>query len=135
MDRAGDIAFTAVTVDGADTTTVDLIPARSGTFFGRRLTAGRLYTVAGDGSAGFGGDGGPARDAEFDFAFGTAAVAFDGSGNLVVADGGNNRVRLIAVRSGRFFGRDMTAGDVYTIAGTGASAGSPVTAGPRSRPS
>jgi hypothetical protein len=120
VDRAGDIAFTAVTVDGAEDTAVDLIPARSGTFFGRRLTAGRLYTLAGNGSAGFRGDNGPARDAEFDFPFGAAAVAFDGSGNIVVADGGNNRVRLIAVRSGRFFGRAMTAGDVYTIGGTGA---------------
>jgi hypothetical protein len=120
VDRAGDIAFTAVTVEGAEETAVDLIPARSGTFFGRRLTAGRLYTVAGDGSAGFAGDNGPARNAEFDFAFGTPAVAFDGSGNVVVADAGSNRVRLIAVRTGRFFGRAMTAGDVYTIAGTGA---------------
>jgi hypothetical protein len=120
VDKAGDTAFTAVTVDGAETTAVDLIAARSGTFFGRRLTAGNLYTVAGNGIAGFRGDKGPARNAEFHFAFGGPAVAFDGSGNIVVADAGNNRVRLVAARSGRFFGQNMTAGDVYTIAGTGA---------------
>ena len=48
-------------------------------------------------------------------------MAFDRGGNLLVADGCNKRVRLIAVRSGRFFGQTMTAGDVYTIAGSGGS--------------
>jgi hypothetical protein len=122
VDGAGDIAFTAVAdVDRVGDTTVELIPARSGTFFGRRLTAGRVYTLAGNGIVGYRGDNGPARDAEFDLAVAAPAVAFDDSGNLIVADGGDGRVRLIAVRSGRFFGRTMTAGDVYTIAGTGAS--------------
>jgi trimeric autotransporter adhesin len=122
VDGTGDIAFTAVAdIYGAQDTAVELISARSGTFFGRRLTAGRLYTLAGDGIVGYRGDNGPARDAEFSMAVAApAAVAFDGSGNLAVADGNNERVRLIAVRSGRFFGQTMTAGDVYTIAGTGA---------------
>jgi hypothetical protein len=124
-DSAGDIAFTAVTDSdlGVGSTMVDLVAARSGVFFGRQLTAGHLYTLAGDGIAGYRGDGGPARDAEFSIGPGTAAVAFDGSGNLVVADQNNERVRLIAVRSGRFYGRDMTAGYVYTIAGSGGFGG------------
>jgi len=121
VDKAGDIAFSAATVDGAETTTVDLIAASSGSLFGRRLTAGNLYTVAGNGIAGYRGDDGPAREAEFDLPFGAAAVAFDGTGNIVVADAGSNRVRMIAARSGRFFGQQMTAGDIYSIAGTGAS--------------
>jgi hypothetical protein len=122
VDGAGDIAFTAVAdIYGAVDTTVELIPARSGTFFGRRLIAGRVYTLAGNGIVGYRGDNGPARDAEFSMAVGATAVAFDGSGNLVVPDGNNERVRLIVVRSGRFFGQTMTAGDVYTIAGTGAA--------------
>ena len=120
VDGAGDIAFNAELDQGYAATTVELISARSGTFFGRRLTAGHLYTLGGDDSLGFRGDGGPARNARFCMNSGAAALAFDGSGNLVVADGCNDRVRLIAVRSGRFFGRAMTAGDVYTIAGTGA---------------
>jgi hypothetical protein len=119
LDGAGDIAFTAV-LAGVNTS-VDLIAARSGTFFGRRLTARRVYVIGGDGIGGFRGDGGPARHAEFCIS-GAAPVAFDRSGNLLVADGCNNRVRLIAVRSGRFYGRAMTAGDVYTIAGTGGAA-------------
>jgi hypothetical protein len=125
VDGAGDIAFTAVTDPslGVGTTMVDLVPARSGMFFGRRLTAGHLYTLAGDGSCGFRGDDGPARDAKFCIGDGTPAVAFDGRGNLVVADQDNERVRLIAIRSGRFYGQDMTAGDVYTIAGSGGLGG------------
>jgi hypothetical protein len=139
VDGAGDIAVTA-TAGHVSTefiagdlvnATVNLIPARSGTFFGRPMTAGRLYRVAGDGISGFRGDKGPARDAEFCinganvYAFpgqttNGASLAFDGR-NLLVADGCNNRVRLIAVRSGRYFGQAMTAGDVYTIAGAGAA--------------
>jgi hypothetical protein len=140
VDGAGDIAVTATAVFVSSTfipgdlvdTTVDLIASRSGTFFGRPLTAGRLYRVAGNGIPGFRGDQGPARNAEFcvnganvfDYPgvpTNGAALAFDGRGDLLVADGCNNRVRLIAVRSGRFFGQAMTAGDVYTIAGTGTS--------------
>ncbi len=122
-DGAGDIAFAAVSDGGgAPDTTVDLIAARSGTFFGRRLTAGRMYVLGGNGIEASRGDKGPALDAEFCIVIpGGAAVAFDHSGNLVVADGCDNRVRLIAVRSGRFYGQNMAAGDVYTIAGTGAN--------------
>ena len=47
------------------------------------------------------------------------AVTFDGAGNLVIADTENSRIRVVATRSGRFYGQAMTAGDIYTIAGTG----------------
>jgi hypothetical protein len=46
-------------------------------------------------------------------------VRADGAGNLVIADTFNSRVRVAAVRSGTFYGRAMTAGDIYTVAGTG----------------
>lgn len=114
VDGAGDIAISAVTPD-----IVDLIPAWSGVLFGRPMTAGKLYTVAGDGKNGFSGDNGPARRATFNLSSSGTTVAFDPSGNLVVADAGNSRVRLVAVRSGRFYGQNMTAGDIYTIAGSG----------------
>ena len=118
VDGAGDIAFTAV--PDVWNTTVGLISARSGWFFGMRLTAGRVYVVGGDGGLGSSlGDGGPARNALFSMR-GPAPLAFDRRGNLVVADTFPNQVRLIAVRSGRFYGQNMTAGDVYTIAGNGA---------------
>jgi len=36
-----------------------MIAERSGTFFGVHMTAGEIYAVAGTGSFGFSGDGGP----------------------------------------------------------------------------
>jgi DNA-binding beta-propeller fold protein YncE len=44
-------------------------------------------------------------------------VAVDGSGNLVIADTINNRVRVVAKTTGTFYGQAMTAGDIYTVAG------------------
>jgi hypothetical protein len=43
----------------------------------------------------------------------------DSAGNLVVADLINNRIRVVAAKSGTFYGQQMTANDVYTIAGGG----------------
>jgi sugar lactone lactonase YvrE len=59
-------------------------------------------------------------------------VAFDPDGNLIVADTANARIRLVAVRTGRFYGQSMIAGDIYTIAGTGVR-GSSGDGGPAAR--
>jgi hypothetical protein len=80
------------------------------------MTAGDIYTVAGNGQMGFSGDGGPATSAEFN---GPLGVAADTAGNLAIADLRNNRVRLVAARTGTFYGQAMTAGDIYTVAGNG----------------
>ncbi len=37
--------------------------AHTGTFYGRKMIAGDIYTVAGNGTAGYSGDGGPATRA------------------------------------------------------------------------
>jgi trimeric autotransporter adhesin len=95
---------------------VRVVAAATGTFYGQAMTAGRIYTVAGDGTKGFSGDGGPATSAELS---GPAGVAVDGAGNLVIADWGNHRVRVVAVATGTFYGQAMTAGDIYTVAGDG----------------
>jgi hypothetical protein len=116
----------SMTVDGAgnlviaDTGNqrVRVVAATTGTFYGQAMTAGDIYTVAGTGAAGFSGDGGPATGAGL---FDPYQVAVDGAGNLVVADLGNNRVRVVAASSGTFYGQAMTAGDIYTVAGTGAA--------------
>jgi trimeric autotransporter adhesin len=97
---------------------VRLVAVKTGTFYGQAMTAGHIYTVAGDGTAGFSGDGGPAASAELRFPLG---VAVDGAGDLLIADG-NFRVRLVAAKTGTFYGQAMTAGNIYTIAGNGTAA-------------
>ena len=54
--------------------------------------AGAISTVAGSGTAGFGGDGGAAVAAQLNQPVG---VALDGAGNLYIADGGNHRIRKV----------------------------------------
>ena len=67
--------------------------------------AGVISTVAGDGTRGFGGDGGAATAAQLSGPWG---VALDGAGNLYIADIGNNRIRKVD-----------SAGDISTVAGDG----------------
>ena len=60
-------------------------------------TTGVITTVAGNGGYGYSGDGGPATSASLS---GTNGVAVDGSGNLFIADTGNNRVRKVSADTG-----------------------------------
>jgi sugar lactone lactonase YvrE len=55
-------------------------------------TAGTITTVAGTGSAGFSGDGGPAISAQLYYPYG---VAVDAAGNLFIADTWNQRIRMV----------------------------------------
>jgi streptogramin lyase len=57
----------------------------------------KISTVAGNGRAGFGGDGGPAKDAQFNQPH---SIALDGKGALYVADIGNHRIRRIDLKDG-----------------------------------
>jgi hypothetical protein len=120
LDRLGNVVFTTPKAER-----VRLLAVTSGRFYGRRMRAGYVYTLAGRGTAGFSGDGGPAGRAEFT---GPAGVAVDRAGNVVIADGpdpkivvtsapDNRRLRVVAARTGRFYGVPMKAGDIYTIAG------------------
>jgi hypothetical protein len=87
------------------------------------MTAGDIYTVAGDGTAGYAGDGAAATSAKLNH---DNNVGVDGSGDLLIADSGNGAVRLVAAStcsSTCAFGLpSTTAGDIYTVAGTGANA-------------
>ena len=53
---------------------------------------GIITTVAGNGTSGFSGDGGPATSAQLSYPHG---VALDSAGNLYIGDCGNHRVRVI----------------------------------------
>ncbi len=60
-------------------------------------TTGVITTVAGTGLSGFSGDGGPATAAAL---AGPEAVAVDPSGNLLIADSGNYRIRRVSADTG-----------------------------------
>jgi uncharacterized protein (TIGR03437 family) len=67
-------------------------------------TTGTISTVAGTGTGGFSGDGGPAVLAQLN---GPTGLAIDSAGNLYVADTDNSCIRMIS-----------TGGTVATVAGT-----------------
>jgi large repetitive protein len=91
LDGAGDIYFT----DG-------------GNHAVRRVDAltGIITTVAGVGVQGYSGDAGPATAARLSL---PQSVAFDATGNMCIADTGNNVVREV----------DAATGIIRTVAGTG----------------
>ena len=49
----------------------------------------------------------------------SAFVAKSAAGDILIADQFNNRIRAVAVRTGTAYGQAMTAGEIYTVAGTG----------------
>ena len=69
-------------------------------------TNGIITTVAGTGAAGYNGDGIPATSAQL---YVPNDISIDSSGNLFIADGGNNRIRKI----------DIATGLMSTVVGTG----------------
>jgi NHL repeat len=71
---------------------VRVVAARTGTFYGQAMTAGDIYTIAGNGTSGFSGDGGPAASAEL---LQPEGVAVD-AGNVLIADTGNRRIREVS---------------------------------------
>ena len=100
----------------ADWHRIRVVAARSGTFYRQQMKAGYIYTIAGDGSGSYSGDGGPALAAGLGSA---RAVSTDRAGNVFVVS--DQRVRMIVAKAGTYFGRTMTAGDIYTIAGNGST--------------
>ena len=75
----------------------------------RKVSNGVITTVAGNGTAGFSGDNGPATSAQLTDPEG---VAVDSAGNLYIADTGNNRIRKVSngvITTVAGNGRDPTA--------------------------
>ena len=97
----------AIAIDGAG----NVIFADTGNNAIREINAitGNISTIAGTlGIAGFSGDGQPATSASLSSPLG---IAFDASGNLYIADTGNNRIREVSASSQT----------ITTIAGSGSS--------------
>ena len=74
-----------------------------------------ISTVAGDGTRGYSGDGGPATSAQLDIEFNALydplpGIAVDRAGNVYFADTHNNRIRKIS-----------SSGIITTVAGNGGS--------------
>ena len=67
---------------------------------------GDIITVAGNGTAGYSGDNGPATAAELDSPRG---IAVDSAGDLFIADAYNNVIREVV----------KATGDIITVAGNG----------------
>jgi len=95
---------TGVFVDGSD----NIFIADNGNQRIREVvaTTGNIQTIAGNGTAGFSGDGGPATGAELSNPF---RISVDHSGNIFISDLGNNRIRKVV-------GATST---IQTVAGNG----------------
>jgi hypothetical protein len=85
-------------------------------------TKGDIYTIAGDGTAGYNGDGIAATTADLYYPT-TASV--DNAGNLFIADYDNVRIREVSCATTTSSGSKCTAstnqtiGEIFTVAGTG----------------
>jgi uncharacterized protein (TIGR03437 family) len=75
----------------------------------RKVSNGVITTVAGNGTAGFSGDNGPATSAQLNSTFQSLSVSVDSAGNVYIADSGNNCVRKVS------------NGVITTVAGNGTS--------------
>jgi uncharacterized protein (TIGR03437 family) len=106
LDSAGDIYFS----DDTDVSgTVGGPPLSFNPLQDRimKISNGTLTQVAGNGSRGAEGDGGPAISAQL---LGPQGLAMDSAGNLYIADTGNQKIRKITAETGI----------ITTVAGTGA---------------
>jgi hypothetical protein len=90
----------AIAVDTAG----DVFLADPGECRVREVAGGTITTVAGNGTCGFAGDGGPAAAAQLNHADG---LALDAQGDLFISDNQNCRVRLVR------------GGTITTVAGDG----------------
>jgi uncharacterized protein (TIGR03437 family) len=108
VDDAGNLFFadTYVGFDGS----------QSGNRVHKVSPAGVVTTIAGNGTHGFSGDGGPATSAQLSA---PAGLVVDSTGNLFIADSLNSRVRRVSPE-----------GIITTVAGNGTNGGSSGDGGP-----
>ena len=114
-DAAGDVFIADFSNDR-----VQEMAVVTGTQRGTKMTGGDMYTIAGTtGSDGLTGDGGKATAGLLDD---PTSVAADVAGDVYIADSLNNRVQEVPAGSGTQWSQSMTAGDIYTVAGSATGA-------------
>jgi len=111
VDPAGDLFV-------ADTESCEVreVAAGDGTQWGISMLAGHIYTVAGTGTCGETGDGGPADQAEL---WDPVDVAVGPEGDLLVSDGGGEEILDLPRGSGTFYGMHIAADHLAVVAGIG----------------
>jgi hypothetical protein len=113
LDAAGDIF-----IADSGNCRLRMVPMSTGVHFGQSMEAGHLYTVAGTGVCGSAGRGNSADVAQLDS---PVAVAVDASGDVFVADRGDDEVLELPISGGQHYGASIGAGDLGVVVGTGAN--------------
>ncbi|MGA2859113.1 MAG: choice-of-anchor D domain-containing protein [Candidatus Sulfotelmatobacter sp.] len=115
MDRAGNLY-----IGDAGDNVIRAVNMQSSsiTIAGVTIPAGDIATVAGNGTAGYSGNGQLATSAQLSEPL---DVAMDSAGNLYIADYGNNVIRAVNMQSSSITiaGVTIPAGDIATVAGNG----------------
>jgi hypothetical protein len=116
VDSSGNLFLSHLDINDLSSTV--MMPNANGTFFGRNMSGGRLYIIAGTTTGGFfNGDDILATSSNLYIAL---CVINDSLGNLIISDSFNNRIRMVPKVAGTYFGVSMpTIGYIYTIAGNG----------------
>ncbi|MCB4791590.1 MAG: carboxypeptidase regulatory-like domain-containing protein [Elusimicrobia bacterium] len=77
----------------------------------RKVSSGLISTIAGDGTAGFSGDGGNATSAHINF---PQEIAVDVAGNVYIGDSANNRIRKVYYQPTGIISGNVTNSDGIT---------------------
>ena len=104
VDAAYDAHGNIVIAD-QDNNVIRVVAASTGTFYGQAMTAGHIYTIIGDGNAGYSGDNvakssrvpNPLLAAELDDPNG---VAIDAQGDIAISDTANDAIRFVPAVGG-----------------------------------
>src|SRR5262249_5291441 len=86
------------------------VAAANGTQWGQSMTASDIYTVAGNGTQGPSGDGGPAASAELNL---TQGVTTDPSGDLYITGFDDSRLREVTATPSPLFTTSPAAGATW----------------------